>query len=82
MPAARRRERQAAVAAFVAGGGSSGSSSAVAKRPRLGSTQAATASHTSTSLPNTPRSFDATSTHQGLQPLFLKVPFNHLFSRL
>ncbi|XP_034705210.1 protein LATERAL ROOT PRIMORDIUM 1-like isoform X3 [Vitis riparia] len=64
VPAARRRERQAAVAAFVAGGGSSGSSSAVAKRPRLGSTQAATASHTSTSLPNTPRSFDATSTHQ------------------
>ena len=75
VPAARRRERQAAVPGFVAGGGSSGSSSADAKRPRLGSTQAATTSHTSTSVPNTPpRSFDATSTHQGL-----KIPFDNFF---
>lgn len=73
VPAARRRERQTVVAAFLPGGGSSGSSSAVAKRPRLASAQPATASHTSTSVPNTPRSFDATSTHQGLHS-YLSFP--------
>lgn len=64
VPAARRRERQlmTAAAATVGGAGSSGSTSG-AKKPRLLTSQ--TTSHTSTSN-TTPRSFDTSSSHQGL----------------
>jgi hypothetical protein len=51
----------------VAAGGSSGSTSG-AKKPRLIASQ--TTSHTSTSNTTPPRSFDTTSSHQGLSLLF------------
>ena len=70
VPAARRRERQMMTTAGTSGGGggggaSSGSTSG-AKKPRLISSQnTATTSHTSAS--NTPpRSFDTSSSHQGM----------------
>ncbi|WOK96039.1 protein LATERAL ROOT PRIMORDIUM 1 [Canna indica] len=58
VPAARRRERLTAATA-----GSSASTSAP-KKPRLVSSQPATASHTSTSNTTPPQSFDTTSSHR------------------
>jgi LRP1 type putative zinc finger protein len=71
VPAARRRERQ-----HLAGSGSASSSPATAstpavvaastpKKPRLVTSQTTT-SHTSTSNATTPRSFDTTSSRQGI----------------
>lgn len=70
VPAARRRERQliggTSTNVNVAAGSSSQSTSS-AKKPRLVNSQATTtASHTSTSNTTPPRSFDTSSSHQGI----------------
>ena len=70
VPAARRRERQLMVS-VTPGAGSSGSTSG-AKKPRLITSQTTTTSHTSTSNTTPPRSFDTSSSHQGLN-------FHHFF---
>jgi LRP1 type putative zinc finger protein len=65
VPAARRRERQLMVGATGVAAGSSGSTSG-AKKPRLIASQTTTNSHTSTSNTTPPRSYDTSSSHQGL----------------
>lgn len=69
VPAARRRERQL-MGGNAATAGSSQSTSGT-KKPRVGgASQTTTASHTSTSNTTPPRSFDTSSSHQGIPIIF------------
>ena len=72
VPAARRRERQLMAGATGVAAGSSGSTSG-AKKPRLIASQTTTTSHTSTSNTTPPRSFDTSSSHQGLNFLLVSL---------